>query len=64
MQTILYNKIFPKHRERLNVKLADLVQDVAKLVIPPSRHHFDLVVSCEDDARNDVDVPLVSIYYR
>lgn len=64
MQTILYNKIFPKHRERLNLKLANLVQDVAKLVIPPSRHHFDLVVSCEDDARNDVDVPLVSIYYR
>lgn len=64
MRTILYNKIFPKHRERLNLKMADLVKDIAKLEIPPSRRHFDIVVSCEDESSNDVDVPLVSIYYR
>jgi len=64
MQTLIYNKIFPKHRERLNLKLADLVHDIAKLVIPPSRRHFDIVVACEDEDRKDVDVPLVTIYYR
>ncbi|MCO5547118.1 hypothetical protein L7F22_000560 [Adiantum nelumboides] len=60
-QSLLYNNIFPKHRDRLERKVLDLAKDIAKLEIPPSRRHFDIVVACEDDDGNDIDVPLVSI---
>lgn len=62
-QSLLYNNIFPKHRDRLNRKLLDLAKEIAKLDIPPTRHHFDIVVACEDEDGNDVDVPLVSISF-
>lgn len=29
-QSLLYNNIFPKHRERLGKKLSDLVQSIGK----------------------------------
>lgn len=47
-------------------KVSDLAKDVAKMVVPPSRKHFDIVVACEDedDDENDLDVPLVSIKFR
>jgi len=32
--------------------------------IPPSRKHFDVVVACEDEEGEDLDVPLVSIKFR
>eukprot|EP00249_Psilotum_nudum_P022864 c28665_g1_i1 orf=405-3575(+) len=63
-QSLIYNNIFPKHRERLNRKILDLAKEIAKLEIPPTRHHFDIVVACEDDDGNDIDVPLVSICFR
>uniref|UniRef100_A0A0C9RTP6 E1 ubiquitin-activating enzyme n=1 Tax=Wollemia nobilis TaxID=56998 RepID=A0A0C9RTP6_9CONI len=63
-QSLIYNSIFPKHRERLDKKVADLAKDIAKLEIPPNRCHFDIVVACEDDDGNDIDVPLVSIRFR
>ncbi|KAH7447696.1 hypothetical protein KP509_01G117400 [Ceratopteris richardii] len=62
-QSMLYNNIFPKHKDRLNRKVLDLAKEISKLEIPPTRHHFDIVVACEDDERNDVDVPLVSICF-
>ncbi|KAH7284607.1 hypothetical protein KP509_34G062100 [Ceratopteris richardii] len=62
-QSLLYNNIFPKHRDRLDRKVLDLAKDIAKLEIPPSRRHFDVVVACEDDNGDDIDVPLVSIYF-
>eukprot|EP00250_Pteridium_aquilinum_P024603 c29318_g1_i1 orf=171-3329(+) len=62
-QSLLYNNIFPKHRERLNRRLLDLAKEIAKLEIPPTRRHFDIVVACEDEDSNDVDVPLVSICF-
>lgn len=37
---------------------------VAKQELPASRKHFDIVVACEDEEGEDVDVPLVSIKYR
>ena len=37
---------------------------IAKLEIPDGRKHFDIVVACEDDDGEDVDVPLVSIEFR
>lgn len=63
-QSLIYNSIFPKHKERLDRKVLDLARDIAKLEIPIDRRHFDIVVACEDDDGNDVDVPLISICFR
>jgi ubiquitin-activating enzyme E1 len=64
-QSLLYNQWFgAKHAERLPVKLSELVATVAKTPIPESRSHFDVVVACEDENDEDVDVPLVSIKFR
>jgi len=63
-QSLIYNTIFPKHKERMDTRVSDLVRTVAKLEIPSNRNHFDIVVACEDDEGEDVDVPLVSIEFR
>jgi ubiquitin-activating enzyme E1 len=63
-QSLLYNDIFPKHKERLDKKMSELVVSVAKQVLPDDRRHFDVVVACEDEESEDVDVPLVSIRYK
>ncbi|XP_073140543.1 ubiquitin-activating enzyme E1 1-like isoform X2 [Henckelia pumila] len=60
---LLYNSMFPRHKERMDKKIADLVRDVAKAELPPYRKHLDVVVACEDDEENDVDVPTISIYF-
>ncbi|CAN4115873.1 unnamed protein product [Withania somnifera] len=61
---LLYNSMFPKHKERMERKLVDLAKEVAKADLPPYRKHFDVVVACEDDEDNDVDIPQISIYFR
>jgi ubiquitin-activating enzyme E1 len=61
---LLYNSMFPKHRERMYKKVVDLVREVAKATLPPYRRHFDDVVACEDDDDNNVDIPQISIYFR
>ena len=63
-QSLLYNNIFPKHKERLGKKMSELVSTVAKVEIPDYRKHFDVVVACEDEEGEDIDVPLVSIKFR
>ena len=63
-QSLLYNNIFPKHRDRLPKRMSSLVQTVAKTEIPEYRNHFDVVVACEDEEGEDMDVPLVSIKFR
>ena len=63
-QSLLYNNIFPKHKERLNKPMSGLVKSVAKMDIPAKRSHFDVVVACEDEEGEDLDVPLVSIKFR
>ena len=63
-QSLVYNNIFPKHKERLGRKVSDVVADVCKLEVPAARRHFDVVVACEDEEGEDVDVPLVSIQFR
>ena len=45
-----------KHKERMNQKVSDLVQTVAKMTIL-KRKHFDIVVACEDEEGEDIDVP-------
>ncbi|KAL7136176.1 hypothetical protein ABFS83_10G012100 [Erythranthe nasuta] len=61
---LLFNSMFPKHKERMDKKMVDLVKDVAKFELPPYRSHFDVVIACEDDEDNDVDIPQVSVYYE
>jgi ubiquitin-activating enzyme E1 len=63
-QSLLYNNIFPKHKDRLNKPMSELVKTVAKMDIPPHRSHFDVVVACEDEEGEDFDVPLLSIKFR
>ncbi len=63
-QSLLYNSIFPKHKDRLQKKMSTLVADVAKLTVPSNRQHFDVVVACEGPDGDDVDVPLCSIKFR
>eukprot|EP00884_Botryococcus_braunii_P010798 jgi/Botrbrau1/1971/Bobra.0052s0014.1 len=62
--SLLYNNIFPKHKERLGSKMSDLIVSVAKVEVPAYRRHFDVVVACEDENGDDVDVPIVSIVFR
>ncbi|KAL2509840.1 Ubiquitin-activating enzyme E1 2 [Forsythia ovata] len=54
----------PRHKKRMDRKLVDLVREVRKAELPPHWRHFDVVVICEDDAGNDVDIPRISIYFR
>ncbi|PON59883.1 Ubiquitin-activating enzyme E [Parasponia andersonii] len=61
---LLYNSMFPRHKDRMDKKLVDLARDVAKVELPAYRRHLDVVVACEDDDDNDIDIPLVSIYFR
>ncbi|XP_077217611.1 ubiquitin-activating enzyme E1 1-like [Tasmannia lanceolata] len=61
---LLYNSMFSRHRERMDKKVADLAREVAKVEVPSYRRHLDVVVACEDDEDNDVDIPLISIYFR
>lgn len=61
---MLYNCMFPKHKDRVGKKMVDLVKNVAKVELPSYRSHFDVVVICEDDEDNEVDVPPISIYFK
>lgn len=58
---LLYNSMFPRHKERMDKKLVDLAREVAKAELPPYQQHFDVVVACEDDEDNDIDIPQISI---
>ncbi|XP_076893959.1 ubiquitin-activating enzyme E1 2-like isoform X1 [Bidens hawaiensis] len=62
--SMLYNNMIPKYKDRLDKKVVDLVREVAKVEIPPYRRHVDLVVACEDEEENDIDIPQVSVYFR
>jgi ubiquitin-activating enzyme E1 len=44
--------------------MSELIVSVAKMELPPSRRHFDVVVACEDEDGEDIDAPLVSIRYK
>jgi ubiquitin-activating enzyme E1 len=62
--SLLYNSMFPGHKERMDKKVVDVAREVAKVEVPSYRHHLDVVVACEDDDDNDIDIPLVSVYFR
>ncbi|KAI9118197.1 hypothetical protein K1719_010529 [Acacia pycnantha] len=61
---LLYNSMFPRHKDRMDKKMVDLAREVAKVDLPAYRHHLDVVVACEDDDDNDIDIPQISIYFR
>ncbi|XP_065853195.1 ubiquitin-activating enzyme E1 2-like isoform X2 [Euphorbia lathyris] len=61
---LLFNSMFPRHKERMDKKMVDLARDVGKAELPAYRRHFDVVVACEDDEDNDIDIPQISIYFR
>ncbi|KAI4305340.1 hypothetical protein L6164_028712 [Bauhinia variegata] len=61
---LLYNSMFPRHKDRMDKKVADLAREVAKVELPSYRDHLDVVVACEDDEDNDIDIPQISIYFR
>ncbi|KAF0908590.1 hypothetical protein E2562_026638 [Oryza meyeriana var. granulata] len=62
--SLLYNNMFARHKERLNKKVVDVAREVAKVDVPEYRRHLDVVAACEDDDGNDIDIPLVSVYFR
>jgi ubiquitin-activating enzyme E1 len=61
---LLYNNMFARHKERLQKKVVDVAREVAKVEVREYRRHIDIVVACEDDDEKDVDIPLVSVYFR
>ncbi|XP_022034390.1 ubiquitin-activating enzyme E1 1 isoform X1 [Helianthus annuus] len=61
---LLYNSMFPRHKDRMDKKMVDLAKEVAKAELPAYRRHIDVVVACEDEDDNDVDIPQVSVYFR
>lgn len=44
--------------------MSELMVTVAKQELPANRNHFDVVVACDGEDDEDIDVPLVSIKYR
>ena len=60
--TLLYSSIFPKHAERLNMKISEVALKTGRMAEGADR--LDVVVACEDDDGEDVDVPLVTIRLR
>ncbi|CAM8967912.1 unnamed protein product [Rhodiola kirilowii] len=61
---LLYNSMFPRHKDRMDKKMVDLARDIAKAEIPPYRRHFDVVVACDNDEGDDIDIPQISIYFK
>ncbi|VAH26001.1 unnamed protein product [Triticum turgidum subsp. durum] len=62
--SLLYNNMFARHKDRLTKKVVDIAREVAKVDVPEYRRHLDIGVACEDEDENDVDIPLVSVYFR
>ncbi|PWA52419.1 ubiquitin-activating enzyme 1 [Artemisia annua] len=57
---LLFNNMFPRYKERMYKKVVDLARDVAKMEIMSNRRHLDLLVACEDEEENDIDIPRVN----
>lgn len=61
---LLYNSMFVRHKDRMDKKLVDVAKLVTKAELPAKRKHIDVVVACEDEEDNDVDIPQVSVYFE
>ena len=60
-KTLIYNSIFPKHKEILDKIVLNLVKDIAKMELPANSVHFDIDACCEDEDRNYIVAPSISI---
>ena len=63
-QALLFNSMFPRHKDRLPRKVSEVAAEVAKLDLSTPRRYIDLVAACEDEDGEDLDVPLISIRYK
>ena len=61
--SLLYNSLFPRHKERLSQSILEVAKTVAKLEVADWQTSFDIVVAVEDENEEDVDVPLVTIKF-
>ena len=62
--SLIFSNMFPKHQDRLQKKVSQLVTTIGKAKIPAYRNHFDIVVAADNSEDEDVEVPLVSIKFR
>lgn len=62
--SLLYNSLFPRHKERLSQSMLEVAKTVAKLQVSDWQNSFDVVVAVEDENEEDVDVPLVTVAFR
>lgn len=53
---------FPK--PMLDRELLCLLKADAKAVLPPEKCHFDFLVFCVDDDKNNVDIPVITVYFK
>nr|GEW63324.1 ubiquitin-activating enzyme E1 1-like isoform X2 [Tanacetum cinerariifolium] len=58
---LLFNSMFSRHNEQMHKNEVDLARDVAKMEILSYLHHLDLMVACEDEEENDIDISQVEI---
>lgn len=61
---LLYSCMLQRHAECMDKNMVDLVVDVAKAELSAYMRHFDIVVACEDEDNNEVDIPLVYVYFK
>ncbi|PKA67105.1 Ubiquitin-activating enzyme E1 1 [Apostasia shenzhenica] len=62
--SLLYNSMFTVHKYRMEKKIVDLAREVAMVELPPYKCYLDLVVTCEDDGDTDINIPLITVYFR
>uniref|UniRef100_A0A7S0Y9F7 Ubiquitin-activating enzyme E1 C-terminal domain-containing protein n=1 Tax=Polytomella parva TaxID=51329 RepID=A0A7S0Y9F7_9CHLO len=61
---LLYCNIFPRHADRVGKRVSELIETVGKVQLPKGKDVVDIIVACEDEEGNDVDVPQISIHFR
>ncbi|CUM64267.1 uncharacterized protein PRCAT00001864001 [Priceomyces carsonii] len=61
--SLLYASFFPpkKIKDRLSLKLTDLIKEVSKKDIPKHVHYLIFEVCCDDEQGEDVEVPYVCV---
>jgi len=56
--TLVYNPLFPSHKNRLNTKVSEFVRtSVASYELKDTDNSLYIVVLTEDEEGNDVEIP-------
>lgn len=61
---LLYASFMPAHKSRLGTRMSELFTSVCKGVITPTMRQLIVVVGCEDENGDEVDVPVTYIRFR